>query len=198
MKIIRYSVFRALCAIAVGALLVKYREDMVEWMTIAIGVLFFLSGLTAMIASMAKKKVVADDDEVVPVPVNVNVEQEPTERAGWGWGSFVGLGCMILGLVLASNVRPLLGVHHLGSPHHWCHTAVRHPRHSQARCQRGLLLLDYAHPTAHSGRHSTVQTHHLRLCTAVLHRMVPHHLWHSGMHQCPQGSQQSQQGRKRS
>ncbi len=111
MKIIRYSVFRALCAIAVGALLVKYREDMVEWMTIAIGVLFFLSGLTAMIASMAKKKVVADDDEVVPVPVNVNVEQEPTERAGWGWGSFVGLGCMILGLVLA--LMPQTFVHFL-------------------------------------------------------------------------------------
>ena len=109
MKIIRYSVFRALCAIAVGALLVKYREDMVEWMTIAIGVLFFLSGLTAMIASMAKKKVVADDDEVVPV--NVNVEQEPTERAGWGWGSFVGLGCMILGLVLA--LMPQTFVHFL-------------------------------------------------------------------------------------
>ncbi|MBQ1649622.1 MAG: DUF308 domain-containing protein, partial [Prevotella sp.] len=63
MKIIQYSVFRALCAIAVGALLVKYREDMVEWMTIAIGVLFFLSGLTAMIASMGKKKELVSSDK---------------------------------------------------------------------------------------------------------------------------------------
>lgn len=116
MKILTYSIFRALCAIAVGALLVKFREQMVEWMTIAIGVLFFISGAIAMIASMSKKKVSPNlndnpnpnDSEVVPVNVDVDVEKEtsnlksPTStRTGWGWGSFVGMGCMILGLILA-------------------------------------------------------------------------------------------------
>ena len=109
MKILTYSIFRALCAIAVGALLVKYREQMVEWMTIAIGVLFFLSGMIAMIASMGRKKVNPNhnnnenDSEVVPV--NVDVEKETSNRAGWGWGSFVGMGCMILGLILALMPR---------------------------------------------------------------------------------------------
>ena len=126
MKIIRYSVFRALCAIAVGALLVKYREDMVEWMTIAIGVLFFLSGLTAMIASMGKKKEVVSSDkteenvytqmaETAIQRSGENRSSSPdspvTERNGWGWGSFVGLGCMILGLILA--LMPKTFVHFL-------------------------------------------------------------------------------------
>ncbi len=126
MKIIQYSVFRALCAIAVGALLVKYREDMVEWMTIAIGVLFFLSGLTAMIASMGKKKEVVSSDkteenvythmaETAIQRSGENQSSSPdspvTERNGWGWGSFVGLGCMILGLILA--LMPKTFVHFL-------------------------------------------------------------------------------------
>ena len=109
MKILTYSIFRALCAIAVGALLVKFREQMVEWMTIAIGVLFLISGAIAMIASMSKKKVNPNhnnnenDSEVVPV--NVDVEKETSNRAGWGWGSFVGMGCMILGLILTLMPR---------------------------------------------------------------------------------------------
>lgn len=119
MKIIQYSVFRALCAIAVGALLVKYREDMVEWMTIAIGVLFFLSGLTAMIASITKKKVAKEelqtsDSTELAESDNSQVSDlnaQATERNGWGWGAFVGLGCMILGLILA--LMPQTFVHFL-------------------------------------------------------------------------------------
>ncbi len=113
MKILTYSIFRALCAIAVGALLVKFREQMVEWMTIAIGVLFLISGAIAMIASMSKKKVSPNlndnpnlnDSEVVPVNVDVeketsNLKSPTSKRNGWGWGAFVGMGCMILGLIL--------------------------------------------------------------------------------------------------
>ena len=115
MKILTYSIFRALCAIAVGALLVKYREQMVEWMTIAIGVLFFLSGMIAMIASMGRKKVnnspERNDEPQASsevAPVNVDVEKEPTQRNGWGWGAFVGMGCMILGLILALMPRTFI------------------------------------------------------------------------------------------
>lgn len=45
MKVLQSSLLRAICAIVVGALLVKYREQTVTWMTIAIGVLFFISGV---------------------------------------------------------------------------------------------------------------------------------------------------------
>ncbi len=113
MKLITYSIFRALCAIAVGALLVKYREDMVEWMTIAIGVLFFISGAIAMISSMGRKKVVStsvdsDDADSTQLTYGDNASSAQgdgkttsTQRNGWGWGAFVGMGCMILGLILA-------------------------------------------------------------------------------------------------
>ena len=39
MKVLQSSLFRALCAIIVGVLLIKYREDTVTWITIAMGVL---------------------------------------------------------------------------------------------------------------------------------------------------------------
>lgn len=46
-----FSFLRALCAIAIGLLLVRFRDDMVEWMTVAIGVLFFVSGLIAVVVA---------------------------------------------------------------------------------------------------------------------------------------------------
>ena len=45
MRIVQSSFFRALCAVIIGALLIKYREQTVTWMTIVIGVMFFLSGV---------------------------------------------------------------------------------------------------------------------------------------------------------
>ena len=50
MKIFQSSIFRALTAIVVGALLVKYPDDGVTWITRAIGALFLLSGIIALIA----------------------------------------------------------------------------------------------------------------------------------------------------
>lgn len=49
MRIIQSSLFRAIVAIAVGVLLVKYREDTMKWLTIVIGLLFFLSGAITLI-----------------------------------------------------------------------------------------------------------------------------------------------------
>lgn len=48
MKVIHSSIFRAVCAIIVGVLLIQYREQTVTWITIAIGVLFFLSGVISL------------------------------------------------------------------------------------------------------------------------------------------------------
>ena len=45
MKIFQSSIFRALCAIAVGVLLIKFPDDGVTWITRAIGVLFLISGV---------------------------------------------------------------------------------------------------------------------------------------------------------
>lgn len=56
MKVIHSSIFRAVCAIIVGVLLIQYREQTVTWMTIAIGVLFFLSGVISLASYWAAKR----------------------------------------------------------------------------------------------------------------------------------------------
>ena len=47
MKIVQSFVVRALVAIIVGALIVKFREETAHWLTISIGGLFFVSGLVS-------------------------------------------------------------------------------------------------------------------------------------------------------
>ena len=56
MKIFQSSIFRAICAVVVGILLIKYPQDGVTWLTVAIGVLFLISGIIALIAYLNAKK----------------------------------------------------------------------------------------------------------------------------------------------
>lgn len=56
MKVIHSSIFRAVCAIIVGVLLIQYRELTVTLITIAIGVLFFLSGVISLASYWAVKR----------------------------------------------------------------------------------------------------------------------------------------------
>ena len=56
MKVIHSSIFRAVCAIIVGVLLIQYREQNVTWITVAIGVLFFLSGVISLASYWAAKR----------------------------------------------------------------------------------------------------------------------------------------------
>lgn len=56
MKVIHSSIFRAVCAIIVGVLLIQYREQTVTWITIAIGALFFLSGVISLASYWAAKR----------------------------------------------------------------------------------------------------------------------------------------------
>lgn len=93
MKIFQSSIFRALCAIAVGVLLIKFPDDGVTWITRAIGVLFLISGVIALIAYWHASKHAS--------------EYTVTDREGriisGGQPTFpiVGAGSVILGLVLA-------------------------------------------------------------------------------------------------
>lgn len=56
MKVIHSSIFRAVCAIIVGVLLIQYREQTVTWITVAIGVLFFLSGVISLASYWVAKR----------------------------------------------------------------------------------------------------------------------------------------------
>ena len=51
MRIVQSFVVRALVAVVVGALIVKYREETARWLTISIGGLFFVSGLVSCFLS---------------------------------------------------------------------------------------------------------------------------------------------------
>ncbi len=92
-KVLQSSIFRALCAIVVGILLVKYREETVTGITIAIGVLFFVSGMVSIIAYYAarskKSTVEIFDAEGRPL-------RQPTPSF-----PLVGIGSAVLGAVLA-------------------------------------------------------------------------------------------------
>jgi uncharacterized membrane protein HdeD (DUF308 family) len=49
MRILQSSLFRALSALVIGCLLIKYPDNTVNWITIAIGVLFLLSGIVSLL-----------------------------------------------------------------------------------------------------------------------------------------------------
>ncbi|MBR5657013.1 MAG: DUF308 domain-containing protein [Prevotella sp.] len=51
MRIVQSFVVRAIVAVVVGALLVKFREETAHWLTISIGALFFVSGLVSCFTS---------------------------------------------------------------------------------------------------------------------------------------------------
>lgn len=93
MKWIQGSFFRAICAVIVGALLIKYREETVRWITIAMGVLFFLSGLISVVIYYSSRKQ-ADDIQVYDANGKLLTGSRPAFP-------IVGLGSMILGIILA-------------------------------------------------------------------------------------------------
>lgn len=92
MKIFHSSIFRALCAIVVGVLILKFPQDGVTWLTMAVGFIFLTSGIIAMIAYMIAR--------------HHTSEYRITDRQGRiisnGQPTFpiVGAGSILLGLVL--------------------------------------------------------------------------------------------------
>ena len=92
MKIFQSSVFRALCAIVIGVLLVKFPQDGVTWLTMAIGALFLLSGIIALIAYWQAKRHAGE--------YTITDQQGRVVRGGQPTFPIVGAGSVILGLVL--------------------------------------------------------------------------------------------------
>lgn len=93
MKILQSSFFRAICAIAVGILLIKYPDNTVTWITVAIGVLFFLSGIISLVVYLNARKHVSEY-KITDAEGNVVAGESPTFP-------IVGVGSIILGAILA-------------------------------------------------------------------------------------------------
>lgn len=93
MRIFHSSLLRAFTAIVIGALLLKYREDTVTWITILIGVLFLLSGIISVVTYYSALKRSSD----------LEVYDAQGNRIAGGTPTFplVGAGSVILGLILA-------------------------------------------------------------------------------------------------
>lgn len=96
MKLLQSTFFRAICAIIIGALLIEYREQTVQWITIAIGILFFLSGIISLAVYYSSRKTTDNNTEVYDS--NGNLISETIVKPKF---PVVGLGSLILGIILA-------------------------------------------------------------------------------------------------
>lgn len=92
MKVLQSSIFRALCSIIVGALLIKYPDNTVTWLTVAIGVLFLVSGAISCVAYFNAIRNVSD--------VTVTDATGKVLRGGRPMPPIVGMGSLIFGLLL--------------------------------------------------------------------------------------------------
>ena len=95
MKAIQSHIFRALVAIIVGILLIEYKESMVTWITMAIGILFFISGVISLITYYVNLKRSEKTDAIV---YDTNGKQLTGIKPNF---PIVGLGSAILGGILA-------------------------------------------------------------------------------------------------
>lgn len=85
--------FRAICAIAVGGMLIKNPDSTVKGITIAIGVLFLVSGVISCVAYF-NARMHSAENEVYDADGKLLVGGRPTFP-------LVGLGSVILGFILA-------------------------------------------------------------------------------------------------
>lgn len=92
MKIIQSSVFRALCAIIIGVLLVGNPDNTVKWLTVVIGAMFLLSGVISIAAWISSRSRTGDVD-VYDAQGQLLTQRRPVFP-------FVGLGSVLLGLIL--------------------------------------------------------------------------------------------------
>ena len=93
MKILQSSVFRAISALAIGILLIKYPDNTVTWITVAIGCLFLISGIISLVVYYHATRQVSES-KITDAEGNVVAGEKPTFPV-------VGVGSVILGLLLA-------------------------------------------------------------------------------------------------
>ena len=93
MRLIQSFIIRAIVAIVIGALLVKYRVETMTWITIAAGILFFISGAISCTAYYFEKEKAA---KVPPI----TDEKGDIVKANPPIFPIVGIGCAVLGIIL--------------------------------------------------------------------------------------------------
>ena len=100
MKILRSALFRAVCSIVVGVLLIQYPGNTVTWITVAIGVLFLLSGVLSCVTYLSALRNAASY-KITDADGRVIYGGKPSVPV-------VGIGSVVLGALLAA--RPAMFV----------------------------------------------------------------------------------------
>lgn len=93
MKIIGSSIFRAICAIIIGVMLLRTPDSTVTWITVAIGALFFISGAISCLDYLSKLR-----QSRTAKTIDANGREVNQARP---FLPIVGIGSMILGAILA-------------------------------------------------------------------------------------------------
>lgn len=92
-KILQSSAFRAISALVIGILLVLYPDNTVTGITVAIGVLFLLSGVLSCLSYVQARRHVSEY-KIYDAEGRLVAGEQPTFP-------IVGIGSIILGLILA-------------------------------------------------------------------------------------------------
>ncbi len=103
MKTFPKSILRSCCAIAAGVVLVQYREQAVMWITVGIGVVFFISAVISFIDYMASRK--NRDEQVELFDAQGRKMRQQRKRSF----PVVAVGCGILGSVMALSPNTFVG-----------------------------------------------------------------------------------------
>ena len=93
MKILQSSLFRAAIALCIGTLLIKYPDNTLTGITIAIGVLFLLSGVVSIITWYYAKRHVSDY-KIYDAEGRLVAGEKPAPP-------IVGIGSVVLGFIMA-------------------------------------------------------------------------------------------------
>lgn len=100
MRILHSSLFRALCAVVIGVLLIRRPGDTLVWMTVAIGILFLVSGIlsciTYMVARSRYNRSLQNESGVELYDRNGKAIRHRKP-----FFPIVGIGSIVLGLILA-------------------------------------------------------------------------------------------------
>lgn len=105
MKTLQSSLVRTLCAIVAGYLLAVYREQMLHWTTIAVGALFFFSGLVSVITYFSEKRRANKTADQLEMLSELRPEMATPKSNGIARSlrpslPVVGVGSLLLGIIL--------------------------------------------------------------------------------------------------
>ena len=93
MRLIQSSIIRSVVAIVIGILLVKYRLETMTWITIAAGIMFFISGIISCLVYYFEREKILKTS-----PLSDN--KDSTENSAKPIFPIVGIGCAVLGIIL--------------------------------------------------------------------------------------------------